>query len=78
MRVYWVGTDSGALQQIASVVGQAVEEYDPEKQVPVVFLSGCGYLTCLKVNLVPDFGICKELSKDYADKTKVCLDIDSL
>ena len=37
------------IAQIEPIVADAVNEYDPEVEVPIVWLSKCGYLTCLKV-----------------------------
>eukprot|EP00658_Telonema_sp_P-2_P047963 TRINITY_DN36508_c0_g1_i1.p1 TRINITY_DN36508_c0_g1~~TRINITY_DN36508_c0_g1_i1.p1 ORF type:complete len:303 (-),score=69.11 TRINITY_DN36508_c0_g1_i1:225-1133(-) len=64
------------IQQIVPIVSQCIQEYDPQLHVVVVFLSGCGYLTCLKVNMVPDWGIACELSSDYNDKERIQLNVD--
>jgi len=64
------------LQPIMSVLAGSAAEYDPEKSMVVVFLSGCGYLTCRKVTLTPDFGVSCQLSVDYKDKDKIQLNVD--
>jgi len=67
----------GGIGQIEPIVAEAVNEYDPEVEVPIVWLSKCGYLTCLKVTLVPDLAVCERYSVDYVNRTTIRLDLDS-
>jgi len=65
------------IEQIELIVAEAVNEYDPEQEVPIVWLSKCGYLTCLKVTLVPDLAACERYSVDYVNRPTIRLDLDS-
>ena len=54
----------------------AVETYDPQKQVVVLWLAACGYLGVLTVPIVPDFGVCQVLGADHANNRTLQLALD--
>ncbi len=45
---------------------KALQEYDREKQVVIVFLLRCGYFGCITLPLIPEYGVCKNLASQYA------------
>jgi hypothetical protein len=56
----------------------ALETYDPEKEYLVLLKLRCGFLTVLRVPLVPGAGPCRKLAEDYqwAEKGSVQLELD--
>lgn len=44
---------------------QAIESYDPEKEVVLLWRLRCGHVALGLAVLVPDVGICKTLGNDY-------------
>jgi len=56
----------------------AVESYDPNTQMVVLWLAACGYLGVLTVPIVPDFGVCEILGADHATQRTLQLALDVL
>ena len=54
----------------------AVETYDPQKQMVVLWVAACGFLGVLTVPIVPDFGVCKQLGADHAQQRTLQLALD--
>ena len=44
---------------------QAVQQYDPQTTVVLLMRFRCGHVALGKAQLVPDYGICKSLGRDY-------------
>ena len=54
----------------------AIDSYDPQKQMVVMWVAACGYLGVLIVPIVPDFGVCKVLGADHAKQRTIQLALD--
>jgi hypothetical protein len=54
----------------------AVETYDPQQQIVVLWLAACGFLGVLTVPIVPDFRVCQALGADHAQKRTIQLALD--
>ena len=54
----------------------AVESYDPQTQMVVLWVAACGFLGVLTVPIVPDFGVCKALGADHAKQRTIQLALD--
>ena len=76
-KLLWMCADEPAFGAFRDGLSGMVRDYVPNKSVPVLFLSGCGYLTALEVKLVPDWGICCELAKDHTGRDSLQLNIDT-
>lgn len=63
---------------IRSGLVSAVETYDPQQEVVVLWLAACGYLGVLTVPIVPDFKVCQVLGDDHAQQRTLQLALDVL
>jgi hypothetical protein len=73
--------DDFELAQVRGTLRKAVEDYDPESMVVVLMRFRCGHVALGIAELVPDYGICKNLGKDYyGDSTAgaIQLNIDDI
>ena len=71
--------DDFEMATVRSDLVQAVEEYDEEKEVVLLFRFRCGHMSLGKSVLVPDYGVCKKLGMDYFaenDSASLQLNID--
>ena len=56
----------------------ALEEYNPETHLLVLLKLRCGFVSVLRVPLVPSLSVCRSLASDYgwADHTSLKLELD--
>ena len=54
---------------------ESVAEYDPQQHMNLVFLTG-NFLTCLKIKLVPDFGMSSQLGVEHAERETLQMNLD--
>lgn len=57
--------DDFELGLVRPALAEALEKRDLQKQVVVVIVLRCGYFGCVTLPLVPDYGICAQLSSMY-------------
>ena len=57
--------DDFELAMMRTPLKEAVESYDPEKEVVLLCRFRCGNMALGRAVLVPDYPICKQLAKDY-------------
>ena len=70
------GTHDFELGVIRNGLVAAVDTYDPQTQVVVLWLAACGYLGVLTVPIVPDFRVCQVLGADHANNRTLQLALD--
>eukprot|EP00525_Craspedostauros_australis_P007593 CAMPEP_0198135958 /NCGR_PEP_ID=MMETSP1442-20131203/60864_1 /TAXON_ID= /ORGANISM="Craspedostauros australis, Strain CCMP3328" /LENGTH=260 /DNA_ID=CAMNT_0043797151 /DNA_START=28 /DNA_END=810 /DNA_ORIENTATION=- len=59
--------DDFEMAEARTKLSQIVEEYDEEKEVVLLYRMRCGHVAVGRAVLVPDYGICKQLGRDYYD-----------
>lgn len=69
--------DDFELGTLQPTLQAAVESYKVDEEIVILSKFRCGYLICVKVPLVPDFGICQALSVDYVGKDALQLNLDT-
>ena len=69
-------TSSFELAILRDQLKLAVEKYDLEKECVVLCRFRCGFLALGVEKLVPDFGVCLEVGKDYVGRAEVGLELD--
>ena len=74
--------DDFELAAVRTKLQQAIETYDDEKHVILLCRFRCGHVALGKAVLVPDYGICKALGRDYYGESNsagsVQLNLDDL
>jgi hypothetical protein len=69
--------DDFELAEVRDKLQEAVDSYDQESKVVVLMRFRCGHVALGTAVLVPDYGICKSLGKDYyTDSTAGALQLN--
>jgi hypothetical protein len=61
---------------LTSALAEAVETHDDRAEVVVLANTACGFAAAAVAPLVPDWRVCKTLSKDYEGKDSIQFDVD--
>jgi len=71
--------DDFELATVQRSLQQAVDEYDPDREVVLLMRFRCGNLSVGITPMIPDVGVCRKLGKDYfadMDSEALQLNID--
>ena len=69
--------DDFELAEVRGNLRETVDQYDPETTVVLLMRFRCGHVALGTAPIVPDYGICKSLGKDYySDSTAGALQLN--
>ena len=69
--------DDFELAEVRGKLRETVDQYDPETTVVLLMRFRCGHVALGTAPIVPDYGICKSLGKDYySDSTAGALQLN--